>query len=814
MDYFHGETLPTSVFLDKYALRTADGQLLENEPGQMHRRIARELARIEKTKFKRPYTEDFIFSLLEDFGHIIPQGSPMFGIGNPQYITLSNCYVVEPPLDSYGGVHLTDEQMTQICKRRGGVGTDVSHIRPYEMPTTNAARRATGVVPFCERFSNSIREVAQKGRRGALMLTISVHHPQVVDFATMKMDAKKVTGANVSVRLSDEFLTAVELGQTYEQRWPVEGKAEVSRRVNAREVWQKLIHCAWQRAEPGLIFWDMVLRESPADCYASKGFATVSTNPCSELPLCVLDSCRLLLLNLFAFVHRPFTSEAAFDWGKFYAYSKVAQRLMDDIVDLEIEAIYRILAKVSADPQPHHVKRRELELWEQVLQKCKEGRRTGTGLTAMGDAIAALGVAYGSDESIAFVERVYRTLKFACYESSVDMAEELGPFPVWEHALEQDCPFLVRLKDETVELDSHLKISGASLYERMTRHGRRNIALLTTAPAGSVSILAGPRPYFGTTSGIEPLFTDAPYTRRKKIVQGMPDARVDFVDELGDKWTHFEVFHPKLKMWLDVTGESDWTKSPYHGCTANDLDWKRRVMLQAAAQRHVDHAISSTVNLPGDVTVERVAEVYETAWKAGCKGITVYRDGCRDGVLVKEPKAGFQKHDAPKRPDELPCELFHQKVQGRPFVVVVGLFHGEPYEVFAFTNYERSVSRATTAGCIHKARRGCYHLRNEQGDPLLQDSLTSLLSDTEEALTRMVSTSLRHGADLSFVVQQLEKTKGGLQSFAKAVARALKKFIKNGTEVKGESCESCQEEALVRQEGCVTCRSCGWSKCA
>lgn len=815
--YFNGEPLPTSVF-DKYALRDQNDALLETSPDEMHWRIARELARVEQGKFEQPYSAEFIFSLLKDFGYIIPQGSPMYGIGNPQFITLSNCYVVEPPLDSYSGIHFTDEQLTAICKRRGGVGTDVSHIRPDNAPTTNAAKKSTGLVPFCERFSNTIREVAQKGRRGALMLTCSVHHPQIVDFVTMKLDPKAVTGANVSTRLSDEFLNAVLNDTDYEQRWPVDAKKPtIKRMVKAREVWAQIIRCAWLRAEPGLLFWDRIIRESPADCYSMYGFATVSTNPCSELPLCILDSCRLLLQNLFSYVKNPFKKDSSFSFEKFYEHAKIAQRLMDDIVDLEIEAIDRIIGKVQSDPEPEHIKAREFLLWNTVKQKCLDGRRTGTGITALGDAIAAIGISYGSDESIEFTEKLYRVLKFACYESSIDMAEELGPFQVWDAELEKDCPFLNRFKDEQIEIGSRV-IKGKELFSRMKKFGRRNIALLTTAPAGSVSILAGPRPYFGTTSGIEPLFSDAPYTRRKKIVSTNDGATPDFVDEMGDRWSHFEVFHPKLKMWMDVTGETDWKKSPYHGCTANDIDWKQRVKLQAAAQNHVDHAISSTINLPKDVSEEKVAEIYEAAWKAGCKGITVYRDGCRDGVLVTEPKEVVSTaREATKRPKDVSCDIHHATVKKTPFVVVCGLVNGVPYEIFAFANSEEKLSRREVKGVLCKVKRGHYELRSEDGVNLLpgHNGISSLLSDTEDALTRVTSTALRHGTDVSFLVHQLEKTRSGdLFGFSHAMARVLKKYVKDGTKVSGEKCGSCGTEALVRQEGCCTCRECGWSKCS
>lgn len=798
LEYFAGEQLPADVFLDKYAARTLDGVRTEDHPGQMHRRIARELARVEARKFSDPLSEDRIFGLLDGFGPIIPQGSPMAGIGAPQLSTLSNCYVIGSPLDSYGGIHLADQQLTQVSKRRGGVGVDLSELRPAGAPTTNAARSSSGVVSYAERFSNSIREVGQHGRRGALMLTLSVHHPDVLAFAGCKRDRTKVTGANISVRLTDEFMRAVEAGAEYEQRWPVRGEARVRKLVDARSVWARLIELAWESAEPGLLFWDNILRESPADCYADVGFETISTNPCGELPLCALDSCRLLLLNLFSFVRDPFLPSARFDWDALRLHAGLAQRLMDDMVDLELESIDRILAKVESDPEPAEVKAAELDLWRTARDKCERGRRTGTGVTALGDAMAAVGVRYGSDESLAFADRAYRTLKLGCYRASVDMARELGPFPAWDPAREEGCPFLLRIRDED-----------PALYADMRRYGRRNIALLTTAPAGSTSLVAGPPPYFGTTSGIEPLFADEPHVRRKKVTDGM-DARVDFVDATGDRWTNFEVFHPKIRMWMDVTGERDWRKSPYHGCCAQDLDWRQRVRLQAAATRHIDHSLSSTINIPNSATVADVAMIYEEAWRSGCKGMTVYRDGCRDGVLLKKPER--RAGDAPKRPTQLPCDVHHVTVRGAPMTVVVGLMDGVPYEIFPVPG---RVGGAARQGLVVKRKRGVYDLLSADGGERLLDepSLSGMLSDTEEALARMVSVAMRHGVDLGYVVQQLEKSRGDMLSFGKSMARALKKYIKEGSRVTGERCGGCGEESLCRQEGCVTCKACGWSRC-
>jgi ribonucleoside-diphosphate reductase alpha chain len=671
------------------------------------------------------------------------------------------------------------------------------------MPTTNSARTATGILPFMDRYSNTIREVGQNGRRGALMITISVHHPQVVDFAKVKLDAKRVTGANISIRLSDEFLKAVENDEEYEQRWPVDSKSPaVSKKVKARDVWNEIIKCAHARAEPGLLFWDNAIRESPADCYDN--YRSVSTNPCAELVLSPLDSCRLLVVNFFSCVISPFLQQASIDFAKVYERSYIGQRLMDDLVDLELECVDRIINKVKSDPEAEEVKRSELELWVKIRAAAANGRRTGLGPTAIGDTLAAVSVKYGSDESVEVVEKLYRTMKLAAYRCSVDMAKELGAFPEWNKDKEKNNPFLLRIRDEDPQL-----------YKDMQKYGRRNIACLTTAPVGSVSLQAGPRPYFGSTSGIEPLFRDAPYTRRKKINHAEKGSRVDFVDVNGDKWTEFPVFHPKLKMWMDVTGEKDWKKSPYHGACAEDIDWKQRVKIQAAAQRHVDHAISSTVNLPETVSVEKVAEIYETAWKAGCKGITVYRDKCRDGVLVDakpavEEKIKISKTTAPKRPKQLVCDVHHTTVKGEPCTVFIGKLDLDPYEVFALLGKIDSISDKATTGVLTKDRRGQYTF---EADGNTAVSITELLTDEQAALTRMVSTALRHGADVNFVVHQLEKSKGQLTGFSKAVARVLKKYIAEGTKVTGEQCARCSSNELARQEGCLTCHNCGWSKC-
>lgn len=801
LNYFNGDELATSVFLDKYALKDNNQNLLESTPKDMHLRIAKELARVEKSKFKQPLSEEEIFSYLDGFKRIVPQGSPMYGIGNPyQYVTLSNCYVLESPLDSYGSIHRTDEQLSQISKRRGGCGIDISNLRPAGTPTKNAARTSTGIVSFMERYSNSIREVGQAGRRGALMLTISVHHPQILDFVKAKKDLKKVTGANISIRYSNEFLSAVEKDKEYELRFPVDSiTPEISIKISAKSVWVEIVKTAWESAEPGSLFWQTILDNSPADCYSNFGFTTISTNPCSELPLSVLDSCRIFLQNLFSYVKNAWKSNAYFDFEEFSKDAVIMQRLMDDVIDLELECIERIIDKIKKDPEPEKVKNVELDLWKQIKYSCYNGRRTGSGITALGDTLAALGIKYGSEKSIKVTGEIYKTLKLSCYRSSVDMAKELGPFPVWKYALEKDNLFLNRIKEEDEKL-----------YNDMKKYGRRNIALLTTAPAGSVSILTQ------TTSGIEPLFMTS-YKRRKKINPNDSNAKVDFVDQSGDSWQEFTIYHSKLEGWKKVIGKNDEKESPYYGCCAEDLDWKQRVKLQAEATKHIDHAISSTINLPEDVTTEKVAEIYETAWKLGCKGITIYRKNCRSGVLIEDKdtkthtEGKIKKNQAPKRPSTLPCGVHTVKVKNREYFVLVGLLENDPYEIFAGEN-TLEITKNTTKGELTKLKRGMYKLTLEDG--YVHSSINKNCPDEEEAITRLVSTSLRHGADISFIVHQLEKIQGDMFGFSKAIARVLKKYVPDGTKISGETCQSCNQTSLVRQEGCVTCLSCGWTKCS
>lgn len=1198
LEYFGGEELPAKVFVDKYALRDNNDNFVEATPDDMHNRIASELARIEKKKFKVPYSYDDIYSWIKRFGYICPQGSPMYGIGNPyQSVTLSNCYVIHPPLDSYGGIHKTDEQISQISKRRGGCGTDISFIRPKDTPTKNSSKKSTGIIPFMERFSNSIREVGQDGRRGALMLTINVHHPEVLNFAKIKKDRSKITGANLSISLTNEFLTAVKANKDYEQRWPVEGPKKFSRMVNAREVWKQIIECAWDMAEPGLLFWDKIISESPADCYAKFGFKTVSTNPCcfvdkedvfvitnngikeiknvtnkdliwvnetrtweetsgyfsagkaqaykvtfsnnevlyitnnhklcvaepvrngtvvdykegnlvelsnlnigdkiyihnteveesfkglgsyeeglilgamtgdgclsyaddssqypdticdfwkddiqaanrcekafhqlgykislaicdpkinkqrlstelfsrdftnkyqqniwlfksdnlnnpflfnasrefiigylrtyfaadgtvsvehtnsnyavqiasinknrlkqvkfllnlfgikssvglakpagtsiiheveyktkdlwrltisgisniknfankigiehthksqklndicnieqvrhsknmqyvtieaienygesnvgcievknvhkftangiisgnSELPLSILDSCRLLFLNLFKFVKNPFTKDAYFDFDEFYIFSQRAQRLMDDIVDLELESIDKIIAKLDTDPEPQEVKARELSMWREIRANCYNGRRTGTGITALGDTLAAIGIGYGTKKSIEVTERIYQTLKFGCYRSSVDMAKELGPFPIWNNDLEKDNDFLNRMFKEQIEtknedlieiteiengVEKHF-IRGGQIMMEMEVYGRRNIALLTTAPVGSGSMLVelGTLPngdiLHGSSSGVEPAFMLA-YTRRKKINPSDKGSKVDFVDQSGDSWQEFPVYHPALKYWMEITGEKDIKKSPWYGYCADDIDWKNRVKLQAAAQRHIDHAISSTINLPEDVPQEKVAEIYEAAWEHGLKGITVYRKNCRSGVLVDLDNK--QKDDKMvKRPKELKCDIYHSKVMGTEYFILIGKNNNDLYEIFAGKNGH--IPKKYKNGIIQKSGNK-YHLILDDENTI--KNICSYISSDEESLTRLLSLLLRSNIKLEEILNQLEKTSGNLVDFGKCICRILNKYQKEKNI--SEKCPECGDY-LVFIEGCKKCKSCSFAKC-
>jgi ribonucleoside-diphosphate reductase alpha chain len=814
LEYFKGDELAASVFAGKYALQDSEGNYLESTPDDMHKRLARQFASIER-KYPNNMVLEEIYQLFKDFKYVIPQGSPMSGIGNEAKIqSLSNCFVIESPADSYAGILKTDQEQVQIMKRRGGVGFDISTIRPKGMITSNAAKTTDGIEVFLERFSNSCREVAQGGRRGALMLSISVHHPQVMDFIKIKRDLKKVTGANISVRVTDEFMSAVKSETEYIQRWPVDSQTpEVHDHVAAKEVWNALIESAHASAEPGVLFWDTATRMTPSDAYTDEGFGSVSTNPCGEIILSPYDSCRLMLVNLTSFVLKPWDQDARFDLGKFRRIVRKAQRLMDDMIDLEIAQIDKILSKIDNDPEKDDVKYYERNLWNTIKDVAIKGRRTGLGITGLGDAIAMLGQQYGSKESIETTEKIYKWLALASYEESIQLAKERGSFPVFDIDKEKGHPFLSRIISSLTP----------EVQEDYRAYGRRNIANTTTAPAGSVSCLTQ------TTSGIEPAFM-LHYTRRKKVQSG---EEVMFVDDVGDKWTEFNVYHHAFKQWMEKKGYNDLEvgaavqNSPYHKSTANEIDWRAKVKLQAAAQKWICHAISNTTNLPNDIDIETVKDIYMMGWELGCKGVTVYRDGSRSGVLIstddkKEISTTIKEQHAPKRPEELSCDIFHTSVKGERWVVMVGLLDGKPYEVLGGEAKQLEIPRRYSKGLLSKrffkTKNSKYDLTLGEGeDKLLIKDVVSVFDNPNYAgYTRVISTSLRHGVPVQFLVEQMLKDKeSDLFSFSKVIARCLKNYIKDGTISSDKTCNECgAQDSLIYQEGCVTCASCGHSKCS
>ena len=820
LEYFNGDELAASVFAGKYALQDAEGNYLEKTPNDMHKRLAKEFARIEK-KYPNPMNRHEIFSLLKDFKYIVPQGSPMSGIGNKSKIqSLSNCFVIQAPYDSYAGILTTDQEQVQIMKRRGGVGFDVSTIRPKGLTTSNAAKTTDGIEVFMERFSNSCREVAQGGRRGALMLSISVHHPQVMDFIKIKRDLKKVTGANISVRVTDEFMNAVKYDDHYQLRWPVEsiaeggGIPEVEEQALAKEVWNALIESAHTSAEPGILFWDTAKSNTPSDIYEDQGFGSVSTNPCGEIILSPYDSCRLMLVNLTSFVQNAWTQEAYFEWSKFAEVVQKAQRLMDDMIDLELEQIDKIMEKIKSDPEPEAVKETELKLWHKIKRAAGVGRRTGLGITGLGDCIAMLNQQYGDMESITTTEEIYKWLAQNSYESSIQLAKERGAFTCWDYEKEEDHPFLQRIISSLLP----------KRQEDYKKYGRRNIANTTTAPAGSVSCLTQ------TTSGIEPAFM-LYYKRRKKVQN---DEEVTFVDDLGDKWTEYLVYHHKFKEWMEFNAECEWqtddnpenavSHSPYADATANEINWVAKVELQAAAQKWVCHAISNTTNLPADIDVETVKNVYMKGWETGCKGITVYRDGSRSGVLVsadEKKETKFEQRQAPKRPEVLECDIFHTSVKGERWVVMVGLLEGKPYEVLGGEANQIEIPRKYNKGILSKrgfkTTNSKYDLTvGKEDDELSIKDVVSVFDNPNHAgYTRVISTSLRHGVPAQFLVEQMQKDKNAdLFSFSKVISRCLKTYIQDGTKSSVKICQNCgAEDSIVYQEGCEMCKSCGSSKC-
>ena len=825
LQYFKGDELATSVFINKYVLQDEEGNYLELTPKDMHKRLAEQFASIE-SKYDNSMSYDEIFELFDGFKYVVPQGSPMSGIGNEAKIqSLSNCFVIESPADSYGGILKTDQEQVQIMKRRGGVGFDVSTIRPKGMPTSNAAKTTDGIEIFLDRFSNSCREVAQGGRRGALMLSISVHHPQVMDFIKIKRDLNRVTGANISVRVTDEFMKAVKSGTEYIQRWPVDSKnPEVHDHVDAREIWDALIEGAHASAEPGVLFWDTATRMTPSDAYADQGFGSVSTNPCGEIILSPYDSCRLMLVNLTSFVLKPWAKNAKFDLGKFRIVARKAQRLMDDMIDLEVEQIDKILAKIDSDSENELVKAPERNLWQTIKEVAITGRRTGLGVTGLGDALAMLGQTYGSDESIKTTEKIYKWLSLASYEESIQLAKERGSFPIWSEEKEKGHPFLDRVISElTPEVQADYK-----------KYGRRNVANTTTAPAGSVSCLTQ------TTSGIEPAFM-LYYKRRKKVQNG---EKIMFVDDLGDEWTEFNVYHHGFKQYLDSTmtfytekdRENRWKDSdieiavkgsPYAGATANEIDWRAKVKLQSVAQKWICHAISNTTNLPADIDVETVKDIYMLGWELGCKGVTVYRDGSRSGVLVSVDDKKEEKNKledgrfAPKRPESLECEIHNTSVKGERWVILVGLLDGKPYEVIGGQADMIEIPKKYTKGVLtkrsFKTQPNKYDLAfGEEGNEIIIKDVVSVFNNPNYAgYTRTISLALRHGAPVQYLVEQLQKDKEmDIFSFSKSISRCLKKYIADGLKASVTVCTNCgSEDTIIYQEGCQTCTACGFGAC-
>ncbi len=824
LNYFKGDELAARVWVTKYALKDSYGNLFEQNPDDMHRRLAREIARIEK-RYTNPLSEDAIFEVLQDFKYIVPQGGPMTGIGNNfQIASLSNCFVIgnEGPSDSYGGVMKIDQEQVQLMKRRGGVGHDLSHIRPKGSPVKNSALTSTGIVPFMERYSNSTREVAQDGRRGALMLSVSINHPDSESFIDAKMTEGKVTGANVSVKIDDEFMRAVISDETYIQKYPIHSDAPLyTKEVNARQLWNKIVHNAWKSAEPGILFWDTIIRESVPDCYADKGYRTVSTNPCGEIPLCPYDSCRLLAINLYSYVQNPFTKGAFFDFPLFKKHIAIAQRIMDDIIDLELEKIDAILDKIKSDPESDEVKGVEIRLWEKIQQKAQEGRRTGVGITAEGDMLAALGLRYGSDEAIDFAVEIQKTLAVEAYRSSVHLAKERGCFKLYDTAREAANPFIQRLRAESPEM-----------YDDMVKYGRRNIACLTIAPTGTTSLMTQ------TTSGIEPVFLPV-YKRRRKVNPNDQNVRIDFVDESGDSYEEFIVFHHKFAEWMMVNGynmtkhysdeEIDQlvSESPYYKATSNDIDWVAKVRMQGEVQKWVDHSISVTVNLPSDVTEELVGQLYIEAWKSGCKGCTVYRDGSRAGVLVsnKDKKNAKAEEGMPaKRPMELDADVVRFQNNKEKWIAFIGLYNGRPYEIFTgIADDEEGIMlpKAVTEGKIVKHydesgnSRYDFQFQNKRGFKTTVEGLSYKFDKEYWNYAKLISGVLRHGMPVHQAVElvsTMEFDNENINTWKNGVERALKKYIPNGTEATGEKCEHCGS-SVVYQEGCLVCMNCGASKC-
>lgn len=837
LEYFGGDELAARVWVNKYAMKDSFGHIFERSPRDMHHRIAAEIARIEK-KYNNPVSEEDVFALLDHFRYLVPAGSPMTGIGNHHQIaSLSNCFVIgiDGNADSYGSIMKLDEEQVQLMKRRGGVGHDLSGIRPKGSPVKNSALTSTGIVPFMERYSNSTREVAQDGRRGALMLSIAIRHPEAEAFIDAKMTEGKITGANVSVKVDDEFMRCATEGRPYHQQFPISSNSPlVEKDIDATALWHKIVHNAWKSAEPGVLFWDTILRESIPDCYADLGFRTVSTNPCGEIPLCPYDSCRLLAINLYSYVDNPFTPQATFNFELFKKHVAIAQRFMDDIIDLEQEKIDAILNKVANDPQSDEVKFTERHLWEKIKHKTAQGRRTGVGITAEGDMLAALGLRYGTEEATEMAVKVQQTLALSAYASSVNMAKERGAFPIYDAKREENNPFVLRIKEHD-----------AALYDDMVKYGRRNIACLTIAPTGTTSLMTQ------TTSGIEPVFMPV-YKRRRKVNPNDTNVHVDFVDETGDSFEEYIVYHPKFITWMKAQGldtEKRYTqeeidelvaRSPYYKATANDVDWLMKVRMQGAIQKWVDHSISVTVNLPNSVDEELVNRLYVEAWKSGCKGCTIYRDGSRAGVLVSTQKTDKKKKKqeedlltkgmklpevTERRPDVLECDVVRFQNNKEKWVAFVGLLDGHPYEIFTGLQDDEEgivLPKTVTKGRIIKTvlpdgtKRYDFQFQNKRGYKMTVEGLSEKFNKEYWNYAKLISGVLRYRMPIENVIKlvnSLQLESENINTWKVGVSRALKKYVIDGTEAKGQKCPNCGHETLVYQEGCLICKHCGASRC-
>ena len=829
LQYFKGDDLATKVWATKYALKDSFGNTYELNPDDMHHRLASEIARIE-IKYPNPLSEAELFELFRDFKYIVPQGSPMTGIGNEyQVASLSNCFVIgfDGDSDSYGAIIKIDEEQVQLMKRRGGVGHDLSHIRPKGSPVKNSALTSTGIVPFMERYSNSTREVAQDGRRGALMLSVSIKHPDSETFIDAKMESGKVTGANISVKLHDDFMEAAINNKPFIQQYPVQSKEPwFKKEVNANALWKKIVHNAWRSAEPGILFWDTIIRESVPDCYADLGYKTVSTNPCGEIPLCPYDSCRLLAINLYSYIDNPFTAQASFNFELFGKHVGLAQRIMDDIIDLEMEKIDKILAKIESDPEANDIKNTEFQLWEKIKHKTSQGRRTGVGTTGEGDMLAALGYRYGTEEATEFSEKVHKAVALAAYGSSVIMAKERGAFTVYDAKREENNPYIQRLRD-----------ADPTLYNDMVKYGRRNIACLTIAPTGTTSIMTQ------TTSGIEPVFMPV-YTRRRKVNPNDKNVRIDFIDENGDTWEEYIVFHHKFVTWMEANHYSTTkhyskeeveemvAKSPYYKATANDVDWMKKVQMQGRIQKWVDHSISVTINLPADATEELVGKLYEEAWRCGCKGVTVYRDGSRAGVLIavdekkEEKKICFPYEEGQLiRPKELECDVVRFQNAKDKWIAFVGLKDDRPYEIFtglADDDEGIVLPKTVTKGKIiktldEKGNKGYdFQFTNKRGYKTTIEGLNYKFDKEFWNYAKLISGVLRYGMPIDQVIKLvtgLQLDSESINTWKVGVERALKKYIPDGTQIKGQTCPECGQKTLVYQEGCLKCNNCGYSRC-